>query len=74
MEGATGRQRVPGFFFNTHQLLLPPIDIQQKIIDILGNINETIEITKNQIDCLIKIQNGVSNDILLGKKRVKIIS
>jgi|DewCreStandDraft_4_1066084.scaffolds.fasta_scaffold05041_6 type I restriction enzyme S subunit len=54
------------------KLKLPSIKEQQKIAEILATIDELIELEKQKKEKLEKYKKGLMNDLLTGRKRVKI--
>ncbi len=59
MEGATGRQRVPKYFFETHKILVPPLSEQQNIVAILENVDNLIRTTQRLIEKLQEWKRGL---------------
>lgn len=62
---------------NAHQLSrtpipLPPIGEQKKIADILSTLDEKLELDSKRKEKLERIKQGLMNDLLTGKRRVKV--
>lgn len=70
MEGATGRQRVPTFFFKTQLIAVPKEKEQQQIARILSNINNQITNHHCYGAMLKKTKKGLMQVLLTGIKRV----
>ena len=51
---------------------LPPLPEQKKIAEILSTVNKRLELLRNKKEKLTRIKKGLMNDLLTGKKRVKI--
>jgi len=51
---------------------LPPLSEQKKIADILSTVNERMELLKEKKEKLDRVKKGLMNDLLTGKRRVKI--
>ena len=64
MEGATGRQRVPKYFFKTQSVSVPPIQEQISIVSILQNIDSIIQTTQYLIDNLKMLKKGFMQRLL----------
>ena len=54
------------------KLPLPPISEQKKIAEILSAVDENIALEKERKAKLEKVKKGLMNDLLTGKKRVKV--
>lgn len=72
MEGATGRQRVPNYFFKSYNVMLPSLNEQKEISNILQNVDNRIIDEKKLVLFFKKIKKGLMQDLLTGKKRVKV--
>lgn len=53
-------------------VLLPPIDEQQKIAEIIGSIDEKIEFQRRRKEKFERMKKGLMEELLTGKKRVKV--
>ena len=51
---------------------LPPLPEQQKIAEILSTVDERLELLRKRREKLEKVKKGLMNDLLTGKKRVKL--
>lgn len=51
---------------------LPPLHEQQKIAEILSTVDKKLELERNRKEKLERIKKGLMNDLLTGKKRVKV--
>ncbi len=51
---------------------LPPLPEQQTIAEILGAVDKRLEALRNRKEKLEKIKKGLMNDLLTGKKRVRL--
>lgn len=49
MEGTSGRQRVPNWAFDEIEVLIPPLDEQQRIAEALRSIDEQTELTRRTL-------------------------
>ena len=54
------------------KLPLPPLPEQQKIAEILSTVDKRLELLRNKKEKLTRIKKGLMNDLLTGKKRVKV--
>ncbi|MEM3872140.1 MAG: restriction endonuclease subunit S [Nitrososphaeria archaeon] len=72
MIGTTGRQRVPRESVERLEIPLPPVDEQQKIAEILSNIDKKLELDRNEKARLERIKQGLMDLLLTGKVRVKV--
>ena len=72
MEGTSGRQRIPNYVFESViKIAIPKSkEEQQRIAKILTQIDNTIEKEQKYKEKLIKIKNGLMEDLLTGKIRV----
>ncbi len=69
MEGATGRQRVPTFFFKTQFIAVPKDMEQRQIARFLSNIDYQIINHHYYIDILKHVKKGLMQVLLTGKKQ-----
>jgi len=70
-ETSTGLRNFPkNEFLNYFFLPLPPLPEQQRIAEILSQIDKTIEKEQQNKEKLKKIKQGLMQDILTGKVRV----
>ena len=53
-------------------LPLPPLPEQKKIAEILSTVDKRLELLKNKKEKLKRIKKGLMNDLLTGKRRVKV--
>ena len=53
-------------------LSLPPLSEQQKIAEILSTVDKKLELEKKRKEKLERIKKGLMNDLLTGKRRVKV--
>jgi type I restriction enzyme S subunit len=51
---------------------LPPLPEQQKIVEILSAVDKKLDIEKKRKEKLEKVKKGLMQDLLTGKKRVKV--
>jgi type I restriction enzyme S subunit len=58
--------------FEQFKIPLPPLPEQQKIAEILSGVDERLELLRKRKERLGKIKKGLMNDLLTGKKRVKL--
>ncbi|GAB3807514.1 restriction endonuclease subunit S [Virgibacillus kimchii] len=73
MTGSTGRQRVPVTVFTEKLLIaIPPIEEQQKIINVISSNEIKVEKERTKLDKLSKVKNGLMQQLLTGKVRVPI--
>jgi len=54
------------------KLPLPSLPEQQKIAEILSTVDERLELLRKRREKLEKVKKGLMNDLLTGKKRVKL--
>ena len=54
------------------KLPLPPLPEQQKIAEILSTVDKRLELLKKKKEKLERIKKGLMNDLLTGKRRVKV--
>ena len=51
---------------------LPPLPEQQKIAEILSTVDQKLDLLKRRKEKLTRIKKGLMNDLLTGKRRVKL--
>lgn len=66
------KKGINAVFLSKLQIPVPPISEQQKIIEILSSIDKKIEFETNKKEKFTKIKSGLMNELLTGRKRVKI--
>jgi len=71
MIGTTGRQRASKESVERLEIPLPPIAEQQKIAEILSNVDKKLELERNEKSRLERIKQGLMDLLLTGKIRVK---
>ena len=54
------------------KLSIPPLSEQQKIAEILSTADERLELLRKRKERLERVKKGLMNDLLTGKKRVKL--
>ncbi len=54
------------------EIPLPPLEEQQKIAEILSTVDKKLELERKRKVKLERIKKGLMNDLLTGKRRVKI--
>jgi len=54
------------------KLLLPPLSEQKKIAEILSTVDKRIELLKKKREILNRIKKGLMNNLLTGRRRVKL--
>ena len=54
------------------KITLPPLQEQQKIAEILSTVDKKLELERKRKEKFERIKKGLMNDLLTGKKRVKI--
>jgi len=54
------------------KIKLPPISEQQKIAEILSTVDKKIELQRKRKEKLERIKKSLMNDLLSGKRRVRI--
>lgn len=72
MIGSAGQQRIGKEFFERYKIGIPSISEQKAIGEILNKQDQLIEKEEQYLQKLQKLKNGLMNDLLTGKKRVKI--
>ena len=51
---------------------LPPLPEQQKIAEILSTVDKRLELLRNKKEKMERVKKGLMNDLLTGKRRVKV--
>ena len=74
MRGSTGRQRVPKNALMELKVPLPPLEEQKMISEILQDVDRRLELLRERKVKLENIKRGLMNDLLTGKRRVRITS
>ncbi|MGM0365070.1 MAG: restriction endonuclease subunit S [Actinomycetota bacterium] len=74
MTGTTGRQRATKVSLKNLLIPLPPLPEQKKIAEILFTVDERIQLLKEKKNKLKRVKNGLLNDLLTGRRRVKVES
>jgi len=72
MEGATGRQRVPSFFFKTQLVAVPSCEEQKQIASILLNIDNQLQNNRIYHNYSKSMKKGLMQVLLTGQKRVSL--
>jgi type I restriction enzyme S subunit len=72
MIGTTGRQRASKESVERLEIPLPPIEEQQKIAEILSDVDKKLELERNEKARLERIKAGLMDLLLTGKIRVKV--
>lgn len=72
MTGSAGQQRVPKDFFERYQIPIPPLEEQVMIGNILNRFDSKIDKEQKYYNKLILIKQGLMQDLLTGKVRVKV--
>jgi len=70
--GITTNPIVKKSLFELFPLPLPPLPEQQKIAEILSSVDKRIETLRKRKERLEKVKRGLMEDLLTGKKRVKL--
>ena len=69
--GSTVHSIIPERFFKI-KIPLPPLPEQQKIAEILSTVGKKLELERKRKEKLERIKRGLMNDLLTGKRRVKV--
>lgn len=72
MIGTTGRQRASRESVEKLEIPLPPLEEQQKIGEILSEVDKKLEFERNKKARLERIKRGLMDLLLTGKIRVKV--
>ena len=59
-------------FLNSYKIPLLPLPEQRKIAEILSTVDKKLELEKKRKEKLERIKKGLMNDLLTGKRRVKV--
>ena len=70
MTGASGHRRVPDSFYRSLQIPLPPLDIQQKIVDECKKVDEKYLESKRQIEKLVNQIDKIYKDSIKTNTKV----
>ncbi len=70
--GITTNPIVKKSLFEFFPIPLPPLPEQQKIAEILSSVDKRIETLRKRKERLEKVKRGLMEDLLTGKKRVKL--
>ena len=70
--GITTSPIIKKSFFGIFPLPLPPLPEQQKIAEILGTVDKRLGGLRNRKEKLEKLKKGLMDDLLTGRKRVKL--
>jgi type I restriction enzyme S subunit len=65
-------KHVNKFILESQTLPLPPLPEQQKIARMLSTVDNRLELLRNRREKLERVKNGLMNDLLTGRKRVKL--
>ncbi len=65
---------IPNKVVKKIKIYVPNMEEQKKIVQILSNIDDAIENDQNYSDILKEIKKGLMQDLLTGKKRVKLVN
>lgn len=65
-------KHVNKFILESQTLPLPPLHEQQKISRILSTVDNRLELLRNRREKLERVKNGLMNDLLTGRKRVRL--
>jgi type I restriction enzyme S subunit len=58
--------------FEQQKLPIPPVSEQEKIAEILSTVDKRLGALRNRKEKLERIKKGLMNDLLTGRKRVKL--
>jgi type I restriction enzyme S subunit len=72
MIGTTGRQRASKESVKRLEIPLPPTDEQQKIAEIISNVDKKLELERSEKAKLERVKQGLMGLLLTGKVRVKV--
>lgn len=70
--GITTSPIIKKSLFEQFPLPLPPLCEQRKIAEILGTVDKRVELLKEKKQKFERIKKGLMNDLLTGRKRVKV--
>jgi type I restriction enzyme, S subunit len=65
-------KHVNKFILESQTLPLPPLHEQQKIAEILSAVDERLELLRKRKERLERVKKGLMNDLLTGRKRVRL--
>ena len=65
-------KHVNKFILESQTLPLPPLHEQQKIAEILSTVDERLELLRNRKERLKRTKKGLMDDLLTGRKRVRL--
>ncbi len=68
----TTQKYIPLFALRKFPIVIPPLSEQQKIAEILSTVDKRLELLRNKKEKLERIKKGLMNDLLTGRKRVKV--
>jgi len=69
---STGLRNLPKKDFLRLKIPLPPLPEQRRIAEILSTVDQKLDLLKRRKEKLIRIKKGLMNDLLTGKRRVKL--
>jgi len=72
MIGTTGRQRASKISILNLLIPLPPLPEQNRIAEIFSTVDERIQLLKEKRGKLERVKKGLMNELLTGRKRVKV--
>lgn len=67
-----GQAAVNNYYLLKTRLAIPPLSEQNKIVGLLTQFNEALELKRNRKQKLQRIKLGLMNELLTGKKRVRL--
>ena len=69
---STGLRNLPKKEFMKFQIPIPPLTEQRKIAEILSTVDKRLELLRSKKERLERVKKGLMNDLLTGKRRVKV--
>ena len=72
MIGTTGRQRASKIAVENLNIPFPSKKEQKKIANSISKIDKKLNLQKKRKEKLVRIKQGLMNDLLTGRKRVKL--
>ncbi|VVB88130.1 Type-1 restriction enzyme MjaXIP specificity protein [uncultured archaeon] len=72
MIGTTGRQRASKDSVENLKLPLPPLLEQRRIAEILSAVDRKLALSRRRKEKLSRVKKGLMNELLTGRKRVKL--
>ncbi|MFT5163932.1 MAG: type I restriction enzyme S subunit [Alteromonadaceae bacterium] len=72
MQGSAGQKRVTTDYLKHYKLIIPPLKEQQKIAKVLTTADQEIEIQQQKIAYLKQEKKALMQQLLTGKRRVKV--